>query len=607
VAQSATTRSGAIVFMTQNLAAAPTAWQLKLAHPTTGVVNVGPSMPNLPASLYVAPTGEIVWSYTDGGGNRVVNAAAFDGTTLTTATTPLTVFASTTPGNFNVARPKVVVGTVGAVTTNVSSLFVADLTKMTVTHPVAPGAMVGGIESVQSRNIYGTLPFTISDDQLKVAFVTGDPVASGTAHTVRVVDLPSGMASAIHASSALDMSVFTAPQWPHTAAGQALAGGATPPSGPAGAAGLVFADVITTASPRELRLSIAHYDGSSAAPTAEPVDHPALAATALQPVISGGGQVVLFAGRDGSNLAIFSAAIGAASGTITAKRVLADASGPIVLHEGKGRALAQDNLGTIYMAQLTAGSDPVFKPVIDGTLPFGGFSPTFGFTPDGDHAWVAQVTDTTMLTATFILGGVLETIDLNTGTRTNLGSIAVPFFAGTPAAAFLSGGLGVAMSPPFIGTSSVPLIANGTTQVFAPLVTYGGAGMSLATGVDGASGITTNGLQFAVSNMPTFDGSQFLVINGVMQNVTSTWSPNALDYSLLDLGGAGTVHQVWMAGASPATILSAGSGAVVMGSQRRTGANDAVLLQYQSNGDGTGQYHYEAPANGRAPADPPVY
>src|SRR6185369_1317071 len=156
-------------------------------------------------------------------------------------------------------------------------------------------------------------------------------------------------------------------------------------------------------------------------------------------------------------------------------------------------------LGTIYVASLQGGSDPVFTPIIDGTLPLGGFAPQFGFTPDGDHAWVAQVTNTSTLTSSFILEGSLETVDLTTGARTNLGAIGVPFFSGFPAAAFLAGQIGVAMAPVIVGSSSVPLIANGTTQVFAPLLTYAGSGMALTTGVDGASGVVTNGIPVAVS------------------------------------------------------------------------------------------------------------
>ncbi len=184
-------QDGAIVFAAQNAATAPTQASVNLAHPAVGLVTLATFTGPI-NDLVVSPTGEIVWQYTDAGKNWV-NGTYFAGVAAPAAGTPAQILA-TSPYNWIRVRPQVLAG-VGPDADPVRSrlrLWIGDLGKNKF---FAPGAQVGDTGDIE-RGVRGRLGtseyFAVSDDQLKVLYVSQDPTSSvpgGFNYTLWLTDL----------------------------------------------------------------------------------------------------------------------------------------------------------------------------------------------------------------------------------------------------------------------------------------------------------------------------------------------------------------------------------------------------------------------------------
>jgi hypothetical protein len=161
------------------------------------------------------------------------------------------------------------------------------------------------------------------------------------------------------------------------------------------------------------------------------------------------GLLFFLSDHESGGAGLYSAPLNPAAGTVQATLVMDRVFG-FWLREDKSRLLVERADGTLFSAQLAPGKDVagLLQPIAThgpaGDVDYSGLNArTFGFTPDGDHAFVVVNQQST--TAQSVYRGQLLTVDLATGARTNWGRITwassathvAGFLANTSVAVFL--------------------------------------------------------------------------------------------------------------------------------------------------------------------------
>src|SRR5262249_55499100 len=296
----------------------------------------------------------------------------------------------------------------------------------------------------------GAANFSVSDDQTRAIFVTNDPPPTGTTANVfrlHLVKLADGTQVSLAGSErmlcAATGSSAPAPCVPNPAgaahyprfvhSAPVYAG-----SAPAGTHQAVIWEEeepwAAGAAARYARISLANFSGS--VPVIGTVDRMTTYQTVLEvppggpsPLVpryatelesAAGGALYFLASSDLGGADLYQAPLApTATGVVASTRVLDRVFG-FKLREEKARMLVARADGTLYFAPLAGGAAaPALAPIAGngpmGDPQFDGLdSLSFGFTPDGDHAYVAV--DQEVYRATFFttLGyaGILVTIDL---------------------------------------------------------------------------------------------------------------------------------------------------------------------------------------------------
>ncbi len=432
-----TARSGAIVGWFKTAAGT----QLLLFHPAIAPSMVGNHVASLIAppggitvgDLQTFPGGEIVFQFTDTAtGNAFLGAAYFDGTSQPVVLPPQQIgptgAGTITPNFFFVAKPGLVLGLVNAATAGAGQQAVEILLKGAAPKMIFPapsnGTTAGPVlGSVQSRT-GSRVNFAISDDQTKALFVTADQVA-GAPDAVRrthLLDLATGTDTPLGASPNNAFAHF--PHFVHSA--PVFTGGV-----PAGAHQYVLWTENLPLAPGQVtsheRISFANFQGAVST-----VDRLNSFAAANSLVESAAGGVILFLSQSEQGGAdLYSVPLVSASGPVTATRVM-DHVFWFKTREDKQRLLVARSDGTLYVAPLAPGANLAQRLVPLVNAGFLGDAPilngqgigAFGFTPDGDHAYVLR--DATA-SANGTTTGIVETIDFTTGSfaRTDFGRAIV--------------------------------------------------------------------------------------------------------------------------------------------------------------------------------------
>ncbi len=324
--------------------------------------------------------------------------------------------------------------------------------------------------------------FAVSDDQLKEIAVTADsaPALDGgteTDYTLWLIDLPGHAAAPVYSTprmlpfAAPDLytgcgdgtatSNSIAPHFVHSAAGQLLSGGA--PSGSVAAVPAVVFDELldppatnnTSPSTYPVRLYAAKYGTGVGPSAAQAVDrfasltvgslnnntcdllnggitlssqpYPLTTNTPFEAETAQGGGAFLFIGNGaGSDTTLYAAPL-FGSGPLVSTRVL-DSATDFRTREDTGRLLALRADGNLYAGQL--GQAPSLSLALTGgnggPPPLGtGAQAGFGFTADGNHAWMAvQGGGAENPYDGSITTSILEQVDLSSSQRTDFGSLA---------------------------------------------------------------------------------------------------------------------------------------------------------------------------------------
>ena len=653
-----TQASGAVVFYTQNTLSAPSAYQLRIAHPAlgSGTQALGPSHAGAPIFLEVFPSGEIVWQYPDAAGGAVLQAAYYDGVSATAkVTSPSASLGAGVSGSWQLVRPQVLLGIAADKASGLSELVEIDINRtasspIAAPSPVSPtvGNLATGIVRTRSR---GPGPFAVSDDQRKAIYVTSDP---GPLSTLWILDLATGAASQLYSTPTLN-TADAAPRFVHSAAGSVgPAAGATPSAALAAVPAVLWGEDLSPAVNNGLgqqfqptRLFYALYRGDSTVPPPVAVDRISYGPTRqgalplAYTVESSAGASLFFLSGSTNEADLYSVAL---TGSGASSLVIDRPSG-YLLREDKGRFLVQRSDGVTYAGRLQAGTSPASTLVPVAFDGFGGPIPlntvissldTFGFTSDGDHAWALSQVDLNIL----LSGGqpVLRFIDLGTFAHQNLGAEADGIFR------------------PTLGAAPAPLpcfLGNATFAIgYANLV--GDAGGSSAAAIWGAP--TATGLHQDLglpailsagttppSCRPSLDGSEALVTSNPLTaevaisggNVSAANLPSAAlsgpsqvasysffggsyldEYDVVRVARSGStknLFKVWgesaAGGGKPFPFVPVAVGGTLAASTARaTDLNAALLLVLQLSGAPTvpGAIPIAVPLAGKAAPLPPL-
>jgi hypothetical protein len=618
--------------------------------------------------LAVFPGGEILYSYVSGT-DRYLGAAYHDGT----ATTPkqLAPFrigpsGSTTLGrDFVVAAPGVLVGTIPA-DTNASAfqaleinLFAGAATTPAAFKP-APhdGVATGTLHDLGVLARTGTAAtFGVSDDRAKAIFVTDDPPPAGVAGPVwrlHLVDLATGTATTLAASERLlcaatgnpapapcTPSLSGAAHYPRFVHGAAAYSGGAP-TGTHRA--VVWEEELPwsgNTSLRHARLSFATWTGG-ATPAVATVDRLTTYQTTsvgLTPIptameSAAGGALYFLSDSDLGGADLYAVPLSASgSGVAASARVLGGVFG-FKVREDKAALLVAASDGTLYHARLAGGGalpflyaiadgGPAGDPQYDG---MGALS--FGFTPDGDRAYVVVGQQAYHATSFFVLGflGELVSVDLRPDrayAQTNWGRIA--FQGGNITAAFLSSAAEIVddLSVDNLGRGRLTLArasaatSHGDTGLFTG--DPSGAGFTsfrFSPSLDGSEGMV---LYASQANAFRSDGT-FLPIGGgsegLLQAATASpfGGPFRPEWSQLNgilfSGASSSIFKVWGTVApatSPAPFVTICRGGMATPTAQTRQTPDAKELLYSFTGSGeaaTGAYTMWLPLSGRAAPAP---
>ncbi len=411
--------------------------------------------------LKVFPGGEIVFQYTDTTGTAFIGAAYFDGTAQPVLLAPVQIGLTgggVIGGNFVVASPGVVLGTVPGATAGSGQQIIEIRLQGGTPQSFFPaptnGTTAGAVQlgGVLARTGFNT-SFAISDDQTKALFVTSDqlPGAPNTVYRGHLLDLATGTDTLLGAVPSANFFGY-APHFVHSA--QVYAGGA-----PAGAHQYVVWTETLPMSPGQTisheRISFANFQG-----TISTVDRLNSYFGQIQSSITvnartesaAAGALFFLSQTDQGGADLYSVPLTAAAGLVSATRVM-DHVFWFKTREDKQRLLVARSDGTLYVAPLVPGANfartlvPLVNAGFLGDAPIlnGNGINSFGFTPDGDHAYVLRDanTSTSSFSGAATTTGIVETIDLTTGafSRTDFGRVVAGNLGGTtkPIIGFVGG------------------------------------------------------------------------------------------------------------------------------------------------------------------------
>jgi len=648
-----TSKSGAIALgLTSGTSAL-----INLFHPALTSANhlfplLAPRANTTLTDLEVFPGGEIVFQFFDTTTKQAyLGAALFDGTSQPQVLAPFPVGPAAggfLASGFLVAKPGVVLGGVPASgALNGNDIQPIELSLGVGAQQFSPAVdLVGSTTGtgplcascIEDR--YGGLAtFSVSDDGTKALFATAD--SKSTILNLHLLDLATGIAPVIGGSSLLfNSSRF--PRFVHAAA--VYSGGPATGMVPA----VVWSEQLnnSTTAHSDERLFFATWSASG---PGAPVNVDRLAGS-FSPSRNAAGDAVaesasaqelfFLSQRPQGGADLYAVSLTGASG-VAAK--VADRVFWYSIREDKARILVARTDGTLLSAQLTPGVDlaTALQPVLEGG-PTGEANYTdnlysFGFTPDGDHAYLA--TNQSFSSGSGVFNGVVETVDLTSGARANFGRTSWPsqnfdmLFLDQAKAAYLADGFDVQDSAGRIAYASASVGSSGTVHRdtglfpngFSPSIPF-----SYILSADLTEAILTVGFVFtsnrgpgeirierAGSGIAQEDGT-FLPIGGaffprehqVAQIVPSplggvlsfgpgqAQSPQLFDWTMINRAAAtnhpqGTVLKVLGGGKSPAPIIQISNGFTLPGTpSERTPDNKELLVRFADPfSSGTSSYN----------------
>ena len=462
-----TTMTGAIVswFKAADGTTAPWMFHPALAG-NRSLVLATPAVNQGGEDMQIFPSGEILLGI-KGPTGPLMAAAFFDGTN---APKLLLQFAVGTnqpsffSESFVEAKPGVVLGVVADATTNQNTAaeFVLNGATPTVFYP-APyvAATTGPIVTRAVTDRYGnSTTFAVSDDATKAIFVTQDPVTGGgSIQTIHLLDLATGTSVIVGASELLGNGGNSPPHFVHSLAG--YLGGAATGAIPA----IVWSESFSFGGKAsglgnytDERLNLATWAGNTvnkASVSQLTVGYSSNGPTLLPTAESAAGQQLLFLspGQSGG-YNLYTVPLTTPAGSLLNGSLVADNVTWFTVREDKSRLLVLRSDGTLLSGTLAPGVNPgtTLQPIATGG--YGGQANlllgtnSFGFTPDGNSAFNFANTELDLAGTSAFLG-TLETIELTTLHRTNLGRAAFGFFGSTAPAGFFggSGAGGVVIDP----------------------------------------------------------------------------------------------------------------------------------------------------------------
>jgi hypothetical protein len=592
--------------------------------------------------LQVFPGGEIVYQFTDPGvgGSRFLGAAYFDGTNQPVLLAPFQIGpagSAASATRFMVAKPGVILGLVpNQIDGTKGELIEINLNGTPQVFRPSPfdGTQVGplnpGVMAVSRTG--GLTDFAISDDTTKAIYVTVDPPPAAAILRLRLLDLATGTQVPLYGSERLLNATAGFPRFVHSA--PAYVGGV-----PAGTYQAVVwweeLPPIGTSVVRHGRISFANFSGGGP-PAVSTIDRlvtyfggtPVIAGYPNEVESAAAGAIFFLSDNDAGGADLYTVPLAGAASPRAASKVMDRVFG-FQLREDKARLLVARSDGLLFYAQLAAGALPALTPIATGGPQgdpiysfYNGVGTSFGFTPDGDHAYLVR-DQTQIYDGGLYYQGVLQSIDLASAARTNwgritwdsLGTVTAGFIANATVAAIVdnysvesrNGRLVVARSNAPTARVDTGLFNGGLTSnrfTFSTTVD-GNEGLVNYAGVSAA--IKSDGIFISLPAMSEGARSQ-------IATYSPFGGPYRYEYSQVDVtlsGGAlASLFKVW-GGATPPPFIP-----IIRGFQavpasgnilysRQTPDNKELLHSFLDSGDTVGAYGIYLPLSGNAPPTPP--
>jgi hypothetical protein len=675
----ATTAKGAIVAWFNNTGAiAPVVFHPNLpgSHSVALPVQAG-TLTN--PELVVFPSGEIVYQYSVGGG-VFLGVAYYDGSSTPPKTIPpfqIGPGTSTVLGkNFMTAGTGVLLGEVPSALNNTKFQALEinfNTFNATAAAPKVPIAFDGTItgafheSGVLGRtNVAGTASnFAVSDDKTKAIFITDDPPVAGTTATIwrlHLVNLGDATQVSLAGSERM-LCALTATTSTTTNPGDCAPNVAGSPhyprfvhsAGPfVGAASSGLNQVVVweeesrfpaaSAQTRRARLWFASFSGAGS-PVAASIDrlnsYGASAAGGPIPATvvesAAAGAIFFLSDNDLGGADLFTVPLTppSANPVVSAKVIDRVYAFKVREETTPPRLLVSRADGTLYNAPLASGGanpagalTPIAQSGLQGDVPYGQLPAAFafGFTPDGNHAFL--VSDQQFYySSTVGYWGILQTIDLTAApfARTNWGRVAYtylpPVTAGFIANATAAEIVDLVSIEGFgQGRLNVALSSNPTshadTKQFAgdPTAT---ANFAFTPSLDGSEGMVSYA---GAANAFGKDGKFLPLAAGVeslQQAATNSpfGGPYRPEYSQVNggffSGGSSSIFKVWGT-TTPATspppfiTVSRGIRAASTTQTRQTSDNKELLYSFKDSvgADVNGAYAIWFQLSGRKAPDP---
>jgi hypothetical protein len=635
-----TTQAGAIVAWFNNVGNfAPVLFHPNIAgNHALPLITPKPNLTNI--ALQVFPTGEIIFQYTDAG-NTFVGGAFFDGTSAPTMLAPVPMVSNGGIASIFfafLAKRGVIVAAALHGSFDLIEVNLIGTPQVFRPSPLDGTSILGLAGGLNSRAGTSAIIAAISDDQTKAIYSTVDAPASAggpNLFRLRLLDLATGAQVPLYASENLLSDARGWPRFVHSA--PVYAGGT--PVGTHQAVVWWEQLPFNAGTPyRHGRISFATYSGSGA-PAVSTVDR---LVTYWGPTPSQGftsemesaaaGAIFFLSDNDAGGSDLYMVPLTPPAGPLTTATKLLDRVFGLKLREDKAALLVERSDGVLFYAQLTPGTPPALQPITNGGPQgdpnySGDNSSSYGFTPDGDHAYLVR--DQVYDVSAGLIRGILQTIDLHSGARTNWGRIAYP--ASAPiTAGFLASASVAALVDTYsvenaFGRLAIAKASSPTmhvdTNLFSAIPTAANTNFSLSTSVDGSEGFLTLSATSANSAIEK-DGTFISLPAGsetrLSQAATNSpfGAPYRPEYSQVDVtlsGGAlASLFKVW-GGATPGPFVPIIRGAVATpaaANTRQTPDNKELLYSF-TDGDATGPcataacaYGIDLPLSGKAPPPP---
>jgi len=635
-----TTQSGAIVAWFNNGGNfAPVLFHPNVAgNHALPLITPKPSLTNI--ALQVYPTGEIIFQYTDAG-NTFVGGAYFDGTAAPTMLAPVPVLAS---GGISSLNSTLYLAKRGVILVAVTHASANDLIEVSLTgtpqvfrpSPSDGTNIVTLIGGINAR--VGTAYVATSDDQTKAVYNTRDAPASTGGPNVfrlRLLDLATGAQVPLYGSETLLNDIRAFPHFVHSA--PVYVGGA-----PAGThQAVVWWEQLpfnAGSQYRHGRISFATYSGSGA-PAVSTVDRLVTywGTTPSQGFSSEmesatAGAIFFLSDNDAGGSDLYLVPLTPPAGPLTTATKVMDRVFGFKLREDKSALLVERSDGVLFYAQLTPGTPPALQPITNGGPQgdpnySGDNSSSYGFTPDGDHAYVVR--DQVYDVSAGLIRGMLQTVDVHSGARTNWGRIAYPSNAPITAG-FLASASVVALIDTYsvenafgrlvIAKASSPT-THADTNLFSSVPSAANTNFSLSTSMDGSEGflsLFTTGANSAIEKDGTFVSLPASSETRLSQAATNSpfGGPYRPEYSQVDVtlssGAPASLFKIW-GGATPGPFVPIirGAAATPAAANTRQTPDNKELLYSFTDGDATGPcattgcaYGIGLPLSGKAPPPP---